>query len=157
MKFSLNKFIGRILPPHLRSVNFKVWMNVLISGLQVFRTKIEDVDNVNFVNGARYTSQYIIFNDFINKIFPNNSSNKIIIVDNDNILQNIYTFNTTEPSEPIYIHENNSVYTYSIIEFELIKDFLIKIPTILSSQQVAIIKTVEKYKNVGVNYEVEIY
>lgn len=153
---NIDRFILRYLPPFLRTERTFLFLHSLLVPLQTFRNTLVNTYHPLIERKARYNSQVIVFEKLLNDtfactgIFINSSArvNRVYFF-NDIENQPKYLFNASE-SLPFYLG-NHSEY---LPQF----DFTVNVPKVVYDASYARIKgVVERYKLVGVNYNIVTY
>lgn len=153
----VKKYVRNYISPLLRKPKLLGFLYSLVTPLQSYRDKLTNVVYPIQEKEARSNSQVIKFEKILNDKF--NCDTQIYIDEFGNI-DKLFIFNKKEV-RPLYLYtksENKPLYLHNKTEFYGEYDFTVNVPQSLYNSSLLKIKAVvEKYKLVGVTYQIRPY
>lgn len=152
----IDKFILRYLPPFLRAQKTFIFIHSLLVPLQTFRNNLVNTYHPFIEQKARYNSQVIVFEKLLNDTFNTTG----IFINAAARINRVYFFNEIE-NQPKYLFNKSEIkpfYLGNHIEYIPAFDFTVNVPQLIYDASYARIKgVIERYKLVGVNYNIVAY
>jgi hypothetical protein len=153
----IDKFINDYLPPFLRQRKMFLFLRSLLAPLQTFRNNLVNNYHPLIERKARYNSQVIVFEKLLNDTFNTGTD---IFINAAARIERFYFANEAE-NQPKYFaneSEDQPQYIGDAKEYSPLYDFTVNVPQLVYTASYGRIKaTIEKYKLVGVNYNIVAY
>lgn len=151
--FNTDAWINRMLPPFLRQPKTFQYLHSLLRPLQTFRDGLVFTYQPLLEQKARYNSQVIVFE----KVMNTELNTSGIYINTAGRVNRVYFFNHVELF-PRYIFNNSEgkpLYLGNKVEYNPAFDFTVNAPQAVYNTSYDRLKgVIEKYKLVGVNYQI---